>query len=463
MKKLHWRRLVSLLLAIAVLGLPAILLSRQASANPGLNISGALLVADVSPGQTLTWPMSVSIATADPAVDIAVHVMGMTQSPDGVNQDLAVSDDTSPYSARSFITVDKSSFHLDPGASETVTAAIQIPQNVGTGGRYAIINIAEQAAGGSSVNIVAAVNVQVALTIKDSQIIHTGKITGVTVGKIDSGQPVSILTDFQSTGNHHFKVKGEATVRNPQGQILDTVPMPLTSSSILPGMVRQLQASFIPSGDLAPGTYAVDSKVMLEDGTLLDQSSTTFEVKDPYTAPPAVGSIKLTASSTATLETEDGSISIHFPQGAAVMSVEVSLRDYLPEQLPNLPSGITLTKTCFRVDGLTGLLAKDATITVKYTADDLAKADGDASRLRLARWDDATSQWTVLKTRVDKGAMTVSADSNHMGIWAVLVTPASQSGNSSSWVTPAIIGGVIVSAVAAILLFRRRKRRAKSG
>jgi hypothetical protein len=50
-------------------------------------------------------------------------------------------------------------------------------------------------------------------------------------------------------------------------------------------MVRQLEASFIPSVVLAVGTYTVGSKVMLEDGTLLDQSSATFEVKAPYTAP----------------------------------------------------------------------------------------------------------------------------------------------------------------------------------
>jgi len=417
-------------------------------------------LADVNPGQTLTQKMTVSIAATDLATDIAVRVAGVAQSPQGGYVLLDASQDTSPYSARQFVSVDRSSFHLEPGGSEDLIATVKVPQDVGAGGRYAIINIATKPTAGTGVNIISAIAVPVYLTVKDSQIIHTGKITELSIGNFTSRQPVNILTNFQNTGNHHFKVKGEVSVMNAQGQSLGTISIPVTSSSILPDTVRQLKATFMPTGELAPGTYTISSKVMLEDGTVLDEANSTFKIKTPYAPPPAVGNITLTPASAATLTSEDGRISIYFPQGAAVIPVNVSLWNYAAEQLPSPPPDMNLTTTCFRVDGLTGLLAKEATVTVKYSADDLGKAGGDASRLRLARWDEGNNQWTVLKTKVDEGTMMLSASSNQMSIWAVVVGSPAAAG--ASWVTPvAIAAGVIVLALLVLLWARGRRRRGK--
>ncbi len=449
---------VPLLVAVALMSLLT-LAAPPASANPGLTVAGAILLADVSPGDRLTHKMTVSIGAADPATDIQVRVMGVSQSPNGNYELLEAPEDTGPYSARQFITVDKGSFHLEPGVPQDLTATIQVPQDIGAGGRYAIINIQTGPSGGQ-VGIITAVNVSVALTIKGSQLTHTGKITGLSAGDVASGKPVDILTGFQSTGNHHFRVKGEVTVRNAQGQSLDTIAIPLTSSSVLPGMSRELKAAFIPEGELAPGSYAISSRVMLEDGSLLDEASSTFQVKTAYMPPPAVGNIKLMPSSASTLKTEDGGISISFPQGAAVVPVDVSLRDYPAEQLPGPPPGIKLTTTCFRVDGLTGLLAREATVAVKYTSADLAEAGGNAARLRLARWDEANTRWTVLKTRVDEGTMMLSASSNQMSIWAVVVAAPSAAG--AGWVTGMVIAaGVIVLAAVGVFLAGRRRRRGR--
>jgi len=264
----------------------ALSLALAAAPALGLSVSNALVVGNVKPGETYTHTMTVSIASGDAAADISVDVAGVQQLPNGGYQLLDAFHDTGQYSARQFVTVDKAAFRLEPGGSEDITATVEVPQDVGDGGRYAMIHIVTQPVATAGVGMVSAVDVPVYLTVKDSQLIHTGEITGVTSGEITSGQPINILTSFRSTGNHHFKVKGEVTVTNDQGQNLDTMTTPVTASSILPGMVWELGASFIPGVVLAVGTYTVDSKVMLEDGTLLDQSSTTLEVKAPYTAPP---------------------------------------------------------------------------------------------------------------------------------------------------------------------------------
>jgi hypothetical protein len=114
---------------------------------------------------------------------------------------------------------------------------------------------------------------------------------------------------------------------------------------------------------------------------------------------------------------------------------------------------MTLTTNCFRVDGVTGLLAKEATLTVCYSVDDLAKADDHASRLRLARWDETNSQWTVLKTGVDKGAWTLTASSNQGRIWAVVVDSAA--GTKAGWAIPgwAIPVGIVVGVVVIAVTF----------
>lgn len=280
-------------LSLAQIAAPAI-------ANPGLSVENAGVVGTVNPGQTFSHTMTVTIESGDAATDISVAVAGIRQTPNGGYELLDTSHDTSQYSAREFVAVDKAAFHLEPGGSENVTATVAVPQEVGDGGRYAMIHVAAKPAAADGVAVSTAVDVPVYLTINNTQLIHTGGIARVAIGEITTGQPISIMTDFQSTGNHHFTVKGEVTVTNQQGQNLDTIAVPVTSSSILPGMVRRLEASFIPAVVLDAGTYAVDSKVMLEDGTLLDQASTTFDVEGPYTAPEGTLVISSVASSSVT-------------------------------------------------------------------------------------------------------------------------------------------------------------------
>lgn len=459
--------LAAVLLTTALL--PA-LAAIPVSANPGLTVSNAQIVANVTPGQTLTQTMTITIASADPATDIAVQVTGVAQSSDGSYVLLDASKDTGQYSARSFVTVDKSSFHLDPGASQDITTTIQVPQNVGDGGRYAIINIAEKPVAGTGVSIISAVDVPVYLTITGSKITQTGKITGLTASAITSGQPINILTNFQNTGNHHYKVQGQLTVKNAKGKSLAIIPIPLTSSSIIPGMTRQLVTNLNSIGTLAIGTYTMDAKVMMQDGTLLDQSTSTFNITNQYTPPsvtttsttaanqqPALGTANLTPDSASTLQNADGSISINFPQGSAVTAVPVSLQSYDITQVPPLPAGIAPASTCFQVTGLTGLLAKNATVKVKYSAADLAAAGGNASKLKLERWDEGNS-FSVLKTTVDKGAMILTANSNQMSVWAVVVGTSTSSGISWTIIGIIIAVVIIVSAIVTMLLLSRRKR-----
>ncbi|MFY9813662.1 MAG: hypothetical protein WCF70_10810 [Dehalococcoidales bacterium] len=280
MKKLIGFIIPPLAALMLLAGLPVPVL-----ADSGLQVSNPILVTDVSPGQTLTFKMTVSIGTSDPTTNIAVQVDGLAQSLDGTNGPAAAANDASPYSARSFITVDSSSFQLQPGGSQDVTATIKIPQDVGAGGRYAMIQIATLPPAGGSVSIASAVNVPIVLTVTGSQLVQTGKITALTTSQPVSGQPLDIFTTLQNTGNHHFKFKNEVTVSDSKGKVLGTIDTPLTSSSIVPAMSMQIEASFIPQSKLPSGIYSVASKVMLDDGTVLDTASSSFTVGASGLAP----------------------------------------------------------------------------------------------------------------------------------------------------------------------------------
>ena len=428
-------KLTTRILLVFILITMFILIPSQASA--GLRVTDAVLNVTVTPGDVITHKMSVGLRETDSAMDIAVTV-----------------NDLGKYSAKDYITIDNPSFHLEPGQSQDVTATIRIPLDAGEGGKYAMINIGQQQAAGTSVGVLVAVDVPIFLTIKDTPLIHTGKITGITTSKAVSGQPVDIFTNFQNTGNHHFQVKGEVLVSNTQGEVLDTIYTALTTSSLVPTMSTQLKATYIPKGELSLGVYTIKSTVMLDDGTVLDTASGSFEVAEPYVPPPPPASVTLTPGSAAVLETADKAISINFPKGAVTGQVDVSLRSYPAAQLPSPPTGYTAATTCFRVDGLTGLLAQQATVTVRYTGADLDKAKGDVSRLTLARWDEATNKWSVLKTKADTSAMTLTTQTDRFSIWAVMVAPLAK----TNWV---IIGGAIAAVIiivgALITVLTRKK------
>lgn len=264
------------LLPVLLVTLALLAATPVSAADRGLTVQGAILMATVSPGQNLTHRMTVSIGTDDQATEITVRIGDFGQSLSGTYELLEPAGNSS-LSACPFITLDKESFHLEPGGSEVVTATIQIPEDVGAGGRYALINISTGPVGNGGVGMVTAVNVPIFLTVDDTTLNRQGEITGLDM-EAAGEQSFDISTIFRNTGNYHFKVKGEITISNSQKQTLDDISVPLTSTSLIPNMSLQLQANYSPQAALPEGIYTVKSRVMLEDGTVLDAKQAGFRV-----------------------------------------------------------------------------------------------------------------------------------------------------------------------------------------
>jgi len=452
-------RRISLLVLLSLVSaiMPSFFAVSAVSAARGLTVTGVLLVTDVKPGETLNHKMTVSIGDGDAATEIGVTVAEVGQAEDGTYIVLSAAEESSVYSARSLITVDRSSFPLQSGQTQTVTATAKIPSSIGEGGRYAIISIQTKPVGQPGVGIASAVNVPVYLTVANTNLVHKGEITGISVGEPSAGKPIEVLTSFRNMGNHHFKVKGEVTVSDPNGKTLDTIHVAPTGTSIIPTMTRRLNATFIPRGVLPAGKYSVKSKVMLEDGAILDEHTGVFEIKQTYVPPPAAAETVLRPLAAATLKTDDGRISVTFPQGAAVGEAHLGLRSYSRDLLPSAPEHLKLAATFFRVDGLNGLLAKQATVAVKCSPADMEAAEGDASRLVLARWDESDQRWYVIRTAVDTRTMALSARTDQLGIWAVMVKDSPSS--RVPWAGLSVLAVVAVVCLGIVLFVSVRRRK----
>ena len=261
------------------------------SADTGLSVSGAKLVATASPGDIFTHQITVSIDSSDSPTDITLQVSPMAQYPDGTPRQ---SQDAGPYSASGFITLDKDSFHLDPGGSQTVTATISIPNDVGDGGRYALITIATRPPAGSALSVITAVNVPLYITIKDSHLTHQGTINNVSAN-VSNSQGIAVVSVFENTGNHDFKVKNNLTLVDNQGQIVATANTSLSLWTIIPGMSREIKAELVPNVDLSPGLYRVTSQMTLDDGTILATGGTDLNLTTGLSAVAAPASAQPTS------------------------------------------------------------------------------------------------------------------------------------------------------------------------
>jgi len=393
-----------------------------------IKVGGSIYTGSIAPGSTAVHTMTISTNPDDPPMDLAVDVLGLGQSLQQSNTGLSPEKDTSPYSARTFITVEPKTFHLEPGASQEVKATITVPQDAGKGGRYAMITIHNAPTGSGSTLIVTAISVPMVITLTGTAATITGAITNVGVADVIPGQPIKVTTSLKNTGNYHYKVMNNVSVTDSAGKIVAEGGS-VSSRSIVALFTANYDVNIVTA--LPAGTYTITSTVSRDDGTLLDTKTIPFEIKSPYIAPLDEVTVTLLPKSPTELISTDGRVVVNFPAGAVFSDVNVTLKPVSNDKLPAAPQGTTLGATSFRVDGLTGLLSKDATVLVKYSSADLAAAGSDVSKLALARYDDSDNKWTILPTTLDKSALTLSTATNRFGTLGVMVSSGGNTQGSS--------------------------------
>jgi hypothetical protein len=244
----------------------------------GLGVSGVILMADVNPGQSITHEIIVDSDQTDSPMDLVAEVVGFGQSLDGANIELPPEEDLSPYSARPFLKVAPASFHLEPGISQKVVLEGTVPQDVGSGGRYALVSIHSKPMGNGNVGVSLAMDVLVALKIAGTDLQKTGEITSLELLKPVTAEHQNVSLIFKNTGNYHYKAYAEAVLSNNDGEVITNASTPLSFSSVLPTMLREFKIPLSPEKKLSPGRYNVNASVSLEDGTVLATKEIDFKI-----------------------------------------------------------------------------------------------------------------------------------------------------------------------------------------
>jgi len=247
-----------------------------------LKVEGARIALDVEPGKTYTSPIGISINPEESGGTFAIDVMGFGQSPaDGTSISLDAVADTSPYTARPFITIDRPTVTLEPGGRADVTAIITVPAGAKDGGRYAIILVHPAAsASGAPAAFATAVAIPVVLTVKGGSITETGEILALEPPIAEVGTPFEVITTFQNSGNYHYyDAENSVTITDTSGKVIATAGTEPFSRAIVPG--NSVEFSCTIKNGLPQGTYQLTSRVEKQDGKMLVEKKATLQVGNP--------------------------------------------------------------------------------------------------------------------------------------------------------------------------------------
>jgi hypothetical protein len=253
-------------------------------ASSGLGVEGVIFEAEAAPGQHVNHDMTVSLRENEAPMDLQVDIQDWSQTLEGGNQELEEGE-TSSCSAKGFLKASPASFHLEPGGSQKVLVEGDIPQDVGPGGRYALISIhslptvEEDDSSEGNVGVAVAINSLVRLTISGTELLREGEITDLRIEDPSSCGHQNISLIFKNTGNYHYKACAKAALKDEEGNLLANSSSPL-SSNMIPSASRIFFVSLSLEKELLPGTYYISAIVEQEDGSVLAAKEMETKIKD---------------------------------------------------------------------------------------------------------------------------------------------------------------------------------------
>lgn len=155
----------------------------SAQQGGGIQVEGAIIEITGKPSTVHVHKMTVGINSQSPAMEVTVEATGFGVTKEGEFQAIPANKDTSPYSARTFITaISRTSFKLNPGEKVPVEVTLSLPPEMGANTRYAAVYVSSSAVGGGGgVGQVFAVVVPVVITPMGALQNRTGIINQILV------------------------------------------------------------------------------------------------------------------------------------------------------------------------------------------------------------------------------------------------------------------------------------------
>jgi hypothetical protein len=265
--------IVALLLGFSLI-LPAIV-----PACASFTAAGVLYQADVTPGQHIEKEIKLSTGAEDQPMNLTAEIIGLGQNLDGGYTMIKADEDNGLYTARSFLNVSPSQFHLDPGGSNKVLISGDVPSDIGDGARYAIASIRGSPKGSGPVGVALVLNVPILLTVSGTNLSKTAEITGLDMSEPVHDNQKNATLMLKNTGNTHYKAMVEAILKDNEGNIIsNSTTAQLALPPILPEKSRKFVISLKSNKMIEPGNYALNVTAYSDDGMVLAVKETKFDV-----------------------------------------------------------------------------------------------------------------------------------------------------------------------------------------
>jgi hypothetical protein len=276
------RFIISLISAVVLLFMVPV---SSLGATPSLGLIGpGTITANVNSGTITNYPLNVANIEQSATVSVA----GLGQQNSGIPYAVTPTQDFSPYTARSWVSVNRSILEpLTPGQSQPVVVTIDT-RSVSPGEYYAAVLIQ------SGTGVIQSILVPIFVTV-DSNLINitrSGTIASLDVsgpyGAATSGDPITFTANFINTGN--CKIEGanlKVVVRDAGGNSIWESSTPISSwgvTYVLPNYGRNVTA--IKQDGFAVNittAYSVTASISLSDETVVSQMTVGFSVN--YTLP----------------------------------------------------------------------------------------------------------------------------------------------------------------------------------
>jgi hypothetical protein len=241
-----------------------------ATTSTGLTVSPLMLEITVKPGEQLRREIKVDNVTSR---TLSLQAVPRNFVPAGETGHPQITDQNTPYSLASWITVAPVQFTLAPKASTKVAYTISVPANAEPGGHFGSVTVktvpSEETGAVSIVQEVGSLLlVRVPGDIKEGAEIESFK---ATPGFSEKG-PIDLELRLKNTGNIHFRPNSTVTITNLFGQKL--AELKYEQGNVLPQSVRRFNTTWRPAS--LWGKYTATVTVVYGEHNQVLQSTTTF-------------------------------------------------------------------------------------------------------------------------------------------------------------------------------------------
>ncbi len=248
----------------------------------GFGVTGDLIEDTIPAGGHISHEIIVNTSATEGQSNFFIEIMGVDMDPDGIMTAIKANKDNNPNSARPFLSISPVSFLLGPGESQKLLLEGDVPSDVGSGTRYAMVEILSKPIGSNEsepkMSAMGAINAIVIIHISGTDQIMTGEISDLKIEKPISTKVQNISLNFENTGNTHFKALVKADLLDEMGEVLASTSTPLSRASIFPGVSRLFKFAITPDEELKPGTYSLNATVNLGDESVLATKVVEFKI-----------------------------------------------------------------------------------------------------------------------------------------------------------------------------------------